>query len=544
MRPAIPSYLILLIISCLLFPCGLAAADRSLHIEGLRVVSADELYGSINASTGKTASGTPQIIAAVENFFRGRGYSLVKVHVIRDTGDELSIYIDEGRLAKIVVHETNNYYALKYKQTIDIPHRIYNTAVVQKNIDKLKKKYGFAEVSTRLEKIPDYDTNILQIDRELNSIELFDLKVQIFSKYPAEYELHFYFNYGKGNNGPWQRREGWGFNIDYDYPSLFIPEISLYNSDLFNPGDFLETEFSAGFDAGLGGVLSLHPHNTMEFPPQRTFSMIRSEYRFAPVRGTIFTPVIRGRLFHSAGSREDLGFVNFKYVSLRGTLAPGITPLDNLNIYAGIGCEGNRFYDVDEDPLVSGQEHIDEGWENYPFTEIRMIFDPLPFRPGARKEKNFTLTFSHYFDGVEFSELSVNGARDFEFSNLSILSFRVLGVLNNSSAPFNHHVSVNSQYFKGFSGLSYYANRLAEFSSEYRFSVYQDYIYTGVFIDWALFRPEGLFISGVKGGVVAGPTVRFLVYDQFEFTVYAGWDRLIPDGSSQRNIKFRFARRW
>ncbi len=545
MRPAILFYSLLLLISSFLFSVNPGtAADRPLHIEGAEFVASAELYEMLNASGKSISLSAGEAVAAVEKFYRGRGFLLVKVHVINDSGDGLSLYVDEGRLAKIVVHEPNNYYALKYKQAIDIPGRVYNTSVVQKNVDKLKARYGFAAVTTGLEKTGDYDENVIQIDRVLNSIVLFEKKVQVFSKYPAEYELHFYFDYGDGSNGPGLRREGWGLNIDYEYPSVFIPEISLYNNGILSAGDYLETDFSAGFDTGLDGVLSMHPHNTLKIPPQRTFSMVGTEYRFAPVGQTIFTPVIRGRLYHSASGRPDLGYSSFKYLSLRGTLAPGVTPLDNLNISAGLGCESNRFYGIEEDPFVTGQEDISEGLKNYPFTELRVVFDPLPFRPGIRKEKNATLTFTHYFDGVEFSELSLNGAHDFEFSNLSILSFRLWAVFNNSSAPFNHHAPVHSQNFKGFSGLSYHANRLIEFSSEYRFSVYQDYIYTGLYCDWALFRPEGLIISGVKGGVVAGPTVRILVYDQFEFTMYVGWDRLFPEKESRKNIKFRFARRW
>ncbi|HPS58868.1 MAG TPA: hypothetical protein PK514_12250 [Spirochaetota bacterium] len=508
------------------------------------MVAASELFRSINAPRERTSLGTKETITAIENFYRGKGYLLVKIHVISDTGDELSLFVDEGKLAKIIVHENNNYYALQYKQTIDIPGRIYNTGLIQKNIDELKRKYGFAAVRTGLEKIRNYDENVLQLDRELNSVVLFDQKVQVFSKYPAEYELHFYFDYGEGVAGPVLRRDGWGFNIDYNYPSTVIPEIFMYNSGLLFDKDYLETGFSAGFDPGLGGLISLKPQNTLNIPPERTFFKVESEYRFLPFRNTIFTPVIRGRFYYSASGRPDLGYSSFEYITIRGTVAPGITPLDNLNIYAGLGCESDRFYKIEEDLPAADHDGIREGWKNYPFTEMRIMFDPLPSRPGIRREKNIALTLTRYFDGVDFSELTINGARDFEFSNLSILSFKFLGVINQSSAPFNHHAPVNSLYFKGFAGLSYYANRLFEFSSEYRFSVYQDYIYTGLFFDWALFRPEGLLISGVKGGVVAGPTVRFLVYDQFEFTIYVGWDRLLPDGSSQKNIRVRFARTW
>jgi hypothetical protein len=484
------------------------------------------------------------VIAAIDNFCRKKGYTLAKVHVISDTEQKLSLFVDEGRLAKIVVHERNNYYAIRYRQTIDIPGRVYNTAVIQKNIKRLKRKYGLAAVTARIEKIPDYDKSVIQIDRGLERLLIFERELRIFSRYPAEYEIHFYFDYGEGKSGPGIRREGWGFNIDYDYPSLLIPVVSIYNRDLFRPGDRLETDFSAGFDAGLGGVLRLPPRNTLRFPPRRTFSMIESEYRFAPIADTIVTPVIRGRLYHSASGRPDLGYSSFEYVSLRETLAPGITPLENLNIYAGAGCESDRFYNVERDPLMAPEEQIVEAWEVYPFIEIRIVFDPLPFRPGASQEKNVTLTYTHYFDDADFNEIEIHGARDFEFSDLSVFSSGFRAAFNSSSAPFYHHVPVNSRFFRGFTGLSYHANRLAGFSTEYRFSLYRDYIYTGFFADWVLFSPEGIVLSGIKGGVVAGPTVRFLIFDQFDFTIYAGWDRLFPEGTGQSNLKFRFARRW
>ena len=537
-------YQVFLSILCLLFISGPAAAARIVRVEGLKVTSASELFRALNINGGHTSSATDETVRAIEDYYRKKGYSLVKVHLVSETDEEIALFVDEGKIAKIVVHERNNYYALKYRQTIKIPARIYNRDVIERNVNELKKKYGFSAVRVELEKIPDYDKNVFQINRELNSITLFNMKLQIFSKYPAEYEVHFYFDYGGGKVGPGVHRDGWGFNIDYNYPSVFIPQAGIYRSGLFGGGDYFETEFSAGFDPGIGGLISLPPHNTLKFPPDWTFSMIESEYRFFPLRQTVFTPVIRGRIYHSAGGRPDLGYSSFKYVSLRATVAPGITPLEDLNIYAGLGCESDRFYDLEEDPSAEWHDGVTETWEHYPYIEMRVAFDPIPFRPGIRAEKNFTLTYTHYYNGTEFRELDISGARGIEFSNLSVLSFRLWAVLNSSSAPFHHHAPVNNSSFKGFSSLGYYANRLFAFSSEYRFSIYRDYIYTGIFCDWTVFRPEGMIISGVKNGIVAGPTVRFLIYDQFELIVYAGWDRLFPDGSGQKNIKARLARIW
>lgn len=528
----------------LLFSRSLYADGRLLYLDGLKIFTADELV--LAAGIGKPGKNiiTSDVVKAIDDFYKKNHYSLVKIHILKDTKEELSLFVDEGKLGKIVVHEKNNYYALKIKQAIVIPRRIYNTEVVNNNIEELKEKFGFSEIRVELERIPSYDENLFQIDRELNSVEMLDQKIQIFSKYPAEYELHFYISSKDIEKSFSLEKDGYGFNIDYDYPSVFIPEFSIYRYGIISKKDYLETELSAGFDPGLKGYLKIPPRNTFEFPPERDFFKVDSEYRLIQTEGSIFSPVVRGRLYRSYSGRSDLGLNRYEYIKIRETLAPGITPLDNLHLYAGIGCEHVDILDVSVDTEADEHADIPEGWNNYPFTELRLNFDPIPFRIGGRKERNFTLIYTHYFNGKEFSEFELTGARDYEFSNLSILSLKMRGGIINKDAPFHHQVQVNSQFFKGFSGLSYYSDKLIAFSTEYRFSIYQDYIYTGVFCDWTCFDPVGFVLSGTKNGLVAGPTARFLVYDQFEFTIYYGWDVLFPDGSSQSNLKLKLTRRF
>jgi len=522
----------------------ISAAARHLQLEGMRIFTAAEVLRGSGLGPDKLPLRTDRIITAIKNFYVKNHYDLVRIHVIEDQKDKLLLYIDEGLLARVVVHEKNSYYALKIKQTIRIPGRVYNSEMVEDSIETMRYRFGFVNVRAELEKAGDYSDNLFQIDRELNSLEFSDQKIRLFARYPAEYELHFYFDQEEIERGFGSGREGWGLDIDYNFPSVFIPVFSIYSRGLLMKKDYMETDFSAGFDPGLKGWLQIRPENTIKIPPDISFYRIETEYRFMPIENSIFTPVILGRLYGSNSGRIDLGLEKYEYLTIRGTLAPGISPLADLNIYAGLGCENVNISQVKIDPDSATHADVEKGWENYPFCEARISFDPIPFRLGYRVEKNYSLTFTSYLDGTEFSRTDLKGAHDFEFKNLSIFSLRVSGVWQSSNTPFSMHEPVSGRYFKGFSGRSYYSNRLMAISTEYRFSIYQDYIYTGIFFDWTYFDPEGYKISGKKSGIAGGPTARVLIYDQFEFTLYFGWDRLIPDGESGRNLKMKLTKRF
>ena len=536
----IPAFLIIIF-----YTAGSDALAKNLRIEGLKIFNSRELIRVAGLeSFEKNPLSAEKAAKAIEEFYRKNRYTLVKIHVVEDSEDALILFVDEGKLARVVVHENNYYYALKIKQAVVIPSRIYNSEIVENIRSGLNNKFGFSRVRFELVKTGDYSGNVFQINRDLDMIQIPEMKISFFSRYPAEYELHIYIDPAEAERGFSIKKEGWGFDVDYHYPSLFIPVFSIYNNDLLLKKDSLETDFSAGFDPGLSGYLKIPMKNTFRFPPARRFIEVTAEYRFMPVEDSIFTPVLSGRLYYSNSGRKDLGLTSYQYLNIRGLLAPGITPLENLNIYAGTGCEWINIFDSEIDYSADEYIQINDGWASYPFIEARVLFDPIPLRLGTRVEKNYVLRLTHYFNGENFSEIEMKGAHDIEFSNLSILSFRLRGCVQSSDVPFHHQAAVSGRYFKGFSGRSYYSNMLAAFSAEYRFSVYQDYVYTGFFCDWTVFKAEGFLISGTKNGLAAGPTARFLVYDQFEFTLYYGWDRLLPDGLAGKNFQMKLSRRW
>lgn len=536
-------------LSELFFTSALQSSEpaKMLVIEGDRIFTPAELKKIlkldeklISRQSGKQIS---EVIAA---FYKKNGYSLVKAHIVEESRSRLVLYIDEGRLGKIIVHGLNNYYSLKVKQLIDFPGRIYNTEVAEQNINRINHKYRFKSIRIELKKIADYSDSLFQIDRELKRITLLQENLKLFSDFPPEYDLHFYPEKG-GDSGTLDlgySRDGISFNIDYKYPSVIIPEVSYYRDNILYGKDYLELDASSGFDPGMKGYVSLPPSNTFKLPPERSFSQVTGEYKFNPYMTDFFGPILKGKLYQSTSSRSDLGLKNYDYIKADGALAPEFTFLKYFNIYAGFGYEKDFFYKINIDETAQRYLEIDNRRENYPYFQSRIKLDPIPIRLGNRIDKYFILTYTEYTGEQRSREFELTSAYDFEFNDLSIYSMKFKSNMNFLDTPFHHNANVSSSVFKGFSGSSYYTNREFSMSNEYRIPVYQDYIYAGAFMDAVVFEPEGYLMSGTKFGIAAGPTGRFLFYDQFELIIYYSIDCLFPDGVSGTNLQASFRKKW
>lgn len=539
----LPVVLVLTVISSPLY----SRYDKTLTIKGLKIFSEEEIYSQLQLNRFELGIiSLEDVINSIEKFYRGKNYTLVKVYVtdIRSTG-KFVLFVDEGRLGKIIVHNLNNFYSLKFKYQIDIPERIYNTDVISKNINILQSNFPSSEIRMELKKPPDYEGNIIQLDRELERLKLGEIfDTAFFDRYTPLHDLHFYVKHRKSSDLSGGKQEGIGYDIDYKFSSLFIPQLYYYNANIIAARDYLESNLSVGIDPGINGLFKIPPSNTLLFPPALRFIELTGEYKISPMQNEYIGPLVRGKLYHSETSRKDLGITSYRYLSSRGTLAPEFTVLKNLNIYAGLGSEHIFIYNSKID--YRAERHINPEDDEYinSFAETRLKFDPIPIRIGNRMDKYMLLTYTNYFAGNNSSRIEILGVYDAEFSNLSVLSFKTKAVALYNSPPFYLSEDVSNQIFKGFTGKDYYSNRKLSASIEYRFSIYQDFIYAGAFFDWIIFKPEGYILSGTKQGINFGPTGRILIYDQFEFIAYFGFDRLFPDNKTDTNLKMKLRKKW
>jgi hypothetical protein len=133
---------------------------------------------------------------------------------------------------------------------------------------------------------------------------------------------------------------------------------------------------------------------------------------------------------------------------------------------------------------------------------------------------------------------------ELERENFDMLSIKTNNVLLSHSAPFYYEESVESQTFKGFQGKSYHTKKITRLSASYRFSLYRDYLFAGIFTDGTVFEGSGYDLSGIQKGIAGGVSGHVIFLDQFEFNIYWGKDYLFENSESNYNIFFDFEKKW
>ncbi len=538
----------LLILFIILISAPLSSKDnKKLTLKGLKLFTDEEIYSKLQLNRFEEGKKPlAEVISSIEKFYKKNNFPFVKIYSTNvRTSNEYVLFVDEGRLGKIVVHNLNNYYSLKFKQLIDIPENIYNTETLKKNLDIIKKKFPQSDIAVELRPPPDYESNIVQLDREIEKLELGEIfDIDLFDRYVPLHELHFFVTDSKNADTLNSKIEDIDYNIRYKFPSVLIPEISFYKENYFAAKDYFESEISVGLDPGIKGLFSYPPENTLLFPPAIAFIELTGEYKMSPMKNKSIGPLIRGLIYHSNSARTDLGITKYKYLNVKATLAPEITLLKNLNIYAGIGTDQIAVYDYEIDYEM--ENHLSKNKDIYhnTFAEARLKFAPTPIKAGNRMDKYVIITYTSYLAGKNANQLEIVTAYDMEFKNLSILSFRSKIFMLYGDSQFFQHENVHNSYFKGFPSDSYYSGKKTSVSGEYRFSLYQDYIYTGAYIEAVSFEPEGYVLSGSKNGINFGPTGRLLLYDQFELTAYFGFHILLPDNKTGTNFQITLKKKW
>ena len=527
------------IIFCILFTAvDLKAARPELKISGLKIYSEKQLLGILRLSRYLgTRQQAGKTVRAISNFYMKNGYTLARIYILENSRKRLNIFVDEGRLGRIVFPGLDELDLIRVKTSFLLEKKIFNINTMRENIYLLKKKYGYPSVTYSLVRVKSYSESRFQLDRELDLPILGKTQLPFFDEIGHRYDLVVYVTKGsksRATRSGRRKKSGVGYKLKINMSRGFIPMAGYYHHDLIRRNDFFESEASVGIMYGLD-------RNFSDLP-RPTFLEVKPVYHFAPFMTRYFTPLARGSYYWSHAARPDLGLTIYDYHKLVGAIAPGFTLLKKYRIYTGFGFEAVYFRNSENDPESDYQVYIERKTEYYNFFELVVKLEFIPIRIGNPRDRNIIFNYSHYFQEGRFNELNLQGIYDFDFRNNSIYSFDCSYRYNWYQVPFHHEFPVSDNFFRGLRG--YYSRHRLALANEYLLSVYRDYIYTGLFLDMTVFEGSGYDISGTHTGIVAGPGMRFLVLGQFEMFVYYGQDLLFPGLSSRGNLSFSIHRKW
>ena len=468
----------------------------------------------------------------VNAYYHRQGYLLAVTHLLEETDDTLRVYVDEGQLGKVIFHGLNTLDTVRIKYDFTLPHRIYNRELVEKELDRLKSKYGLKGLQAQLTPVGSYLESAIQLDREFDLPFIKGMKVPFFKKFGGRYDLEIFIVKEPSD----RKNASFTYGLDLNYTKGFIPYARYRYPSLITPDDMIEVGASTGVYYGFD----------LDFttPPRLTFIEAHSTYHFTPAFEDFFIPLLKGSAYKSHASRKDLGLSSYNYTLLKATADPGIVLLKRLKLYAGYGGERAFIYDSEPDPEADFTVDIREGQDYWHILEGMVVLDPIPWTLKRTLKRRFAFNYNYYYKKEHFHELTLKGSANYEFRNFDIYDFKVDFARLWGSVPFYHDVGVEGDTFKGLMGKGYYSRRVARVSNEYSISLYRDYIYGGIFVDGAWFNGSGYDLTGEQYAAAAGPGGHFIIFDQFEFNIYYGKDYLLPERTSQMNLYFNLHKKW
>jgi hypothetical protein len=442
---------------------------KTVEISGLKILTPLSIINKFNLNS--LPAGKKHFVPAskqINAFYHKNGYVLARVFLIEENDSTLRIFIDEGRIWNIIFHHLDAVDTLKLKYEFSLEKKIYNRFDVEKELKRIREKYGFKKIYATLKLSRQYDKSAWQMDREFDIPFLGKSRLPFFDEYKNLYDLEI-FPIKKSLD----KSGGSVYGFDTNYTKGFMPYFKYYLPSIVTSDDLLECGVSAGIFYGFD----------LKFDtlPRWTFMEIGSAYHFTPTLKEYFTPMLKGLVYRSWSSRKDLGIDEYEYLKLRGVILPGVTLLRKFKMNFGYGAERVYIYDGKVNPDSKYSARITSKTDDWNFIEYSIDLDFLPWSLKRTEKRKLNFLYNYYFNGKSFHYASLQGSADHEFKNFNIFAFNIDFMKSWESPPFYYEIPVDNANFRGFMGKSFYTRRITRLSSEYKISIYRDIIFAGIY---------------------------------------------------------------
>lgn len=401
----------------------------------------------------------------VLSFLHESGYELATVRS-SVVGERVILFIDEGRLDKIVFRDRGTFEALRLKLELALPGSVFNRPLVEQQLAHLKQKYRLTAARYELvavERSPERDEIVGPL-RDLKGIDA-------FVPTPGSWELHLFIE-----QRDWQ--VGWHLNLHLGPPDGVKFDLAYHGSSLLMQDD----RWSA--DAGFG--MRLERPGRGPFP-----SRVTSQLRY--FTGSIFVrglrPSVSGAFDLRGRRREDVNLERFFYMLGAGTV--GLTAeVDRvLFLGAGAGLETRHTFGLELADPARPFELVrpTSAARTYLLGEVGLTFDPNE----PRRDQRHVLEgdIAYFLTGPDQGALARARLRHRIpfFFGFHELRFRTQGLLITGDALFTDEEPLDNSFIRGVFGDKYYVRRALSLASEFRISLARDLYKVSVFSDLALF---------------------------------------------------------
>lgn len=484
-------------------PRSAAAAEPSVQITGTKVLAAEFAQDAAGlppqgaAHLERWASrATARILAA----YNANGYTFARAWFDVTPDGTVRIDIDEGRMSGMVFLGVSPQQALFFRLDVVLPHDVFHLPTLQHGLNEIKTKYTMESINWAVVDREELIPNALD-----QPVALRALRVSI-----SRADSH-----------------GWKIQADLDPTFGFVPSVGYRKSSLMVDRDRLEVGLAIGV-----------PWRRYLMDTQPRFTWVYGElwgrYRMRPFAQGRLTPSFEALGTLSRYSRGDLGLDTYlaaqwaTYANLSVHVVRGL-----LSMTFGVGLGDIEVFAVTRLPSPDPASPPPATPAPVPPPErsrLRYLFrfmadlDPDPDLPDGGRKRNLHVQAELAVpnSGDVLLALSLEGRYEFSFGYHDLL-FRTRGVYLLGTVLFWDDQSLAGDCQRVFFGDRYRIREAAQLEVAARFGLWKDKIKLGVFHDLSVFRDRTRpgRPTAIANGF--GPSMHFLIYDQFRLDLYYGF---------------------
>lgn len=516
------------------------AASKTVEIKGTKLYTEEELTKKLSLNKINAKGSIYRTVNyRLSRFYKSQGYALVRIYRMKETSSKLIVFIDEGRLEQVRIIGYGNFDTSKIKLLFQLPYKVYNSAKIRENIASIKKRFGMT-ISVRLEKTENYQDALFQVDRLFEDPDDKNSEKYFLKKYGYRYNLIIekpksskkISNKKPKRKAPEKVKYNYGININ---PlSNFQPWVTGVLPSIFQEGDITQITFKTQFAYSL---------KTYDQSPVWTRNNVQGYYY--PVIKKIpdyINPRLNITMDQSSSARPDLGLLTYDYLLVRTIAEPGFNLLNNLHIYFGFGFEKDFINDYLIDTSAEESVNIEKDADLWGVTTLNLQLSNI-FTLIKDRKLNTDLKLSYYFNrDNDFTEIEFTIGKFFDLGKKIVFNPRFETLYYFGDVPFYHDTGITGANFRGSTG--YISRLMFKSGNDIETSIYRNYFYAGWFADAIIFDGYGITLEGTQFAAVTGPTMRFLIIDQFDFYFRCGYDYLISTKDYNFVMSFSLKNRW
>jgi hypothetical protein len=468
------------------------------NVYGNRIISTEDLFkiGRLSKRERFSRSDIITAVKRIEGFYLSKGYDLVEISYLF-LMDEWYIFVNEGRIGKIIIKGEDSLKTLVLKNVIRLREDTFNTYELKKILEQIKRDYGFKRVQYRLLPVSEDRSPRLPVTEKLSSL----LSGNDRSYIEPEYDLMVIIK---------KKEWGEGFGVSLDYNSFgLIVGTGYSDSSIILQDDRFRSSGKGGFNLRRdldGGenrfVLTLVSFDLLYVP-----SILRFRY---------FKPDFEIEVSDKSFMRGDIPLNEYRIFSVDTSFMAGVEITDNMTLSYGLGTEWICTHDFD---YVSNRDVRLMGTRltrSYLYMRFSYLVREIMFRSDLRDF--LQLRIKHFIP----SEMESYSLLQADYQKTYMFAYDYLKIYSGGKflfqeVPFFDEFSIAYSAFKSSFSDRYYARDAFYLSFEYNLSIYRDIMHTAFFTDFIVFYYRDYPSSDMYwlGAFDGGAGLKVLLLDVF-----------------------------